>query len=113
MRACGRAGVRACVRASAHLARRREVAEARAVEVDRVRAHRGDGLARPPLRAWWIGVGLQAGHLGLQAGHLGSQAWGAWGRRQALVCVPIIEKSGTPLTRHSAVGDARQCALAM
>ena len=94
-----RAGGRACGRASAHLARRREVAEARAVEVDRVRAHRGDGLARPPLRAWWIGVG--------------SQAWGAWGRRQALVCVPIIEKSGTPLTRHSAVGDARQCALAM
>ena len=46
-------------------------------------------------------------------GCMGSQAWGAWGRRQALVCVPIIEKSGTPLTRHSAVGDARQCALAM
>eukprot|EP00964_Phaeocystis_antarctica_P049019 scaffold28386_cov54-Phaeocystis_antarctica.AAC.1 len=49
--------------------------------------------------AWAPGVaGL--GCKGLQAGG-------------AVRCAPIMEKRGTPLTRHSAVGEARQCALAM
>ena len=110
--------------ATAHLAGRCEVSEARAIEVDRVGAHRGDGLARPPLRAWdGHGVAGRAPRVAGRAprvagsGYMGLQACGAV-RRGAVRCgavwsAPIIEKSGTPLTRHSAVGEARQWALAM
>ena len=81
-------------------------------------------MASPARRsAPGMGTGWQAGRLGLQAGRLGLQARDTWGCRRAVWCgavrcgavwsAPIIEKSGTPLTRHSAVGEARQWALAM
>ena len=86
------------------------------VIVDGVRAHRGDSLARPPLRAWtgitWgcrLDIHTVAGWAPRVAGmgYMRLQAGGA------VRCAPIMEKRGTPLTRHSAVGEARQCALAM
>ena len=85
------------------------------VIVDGVRAHRGDSLARPPLRAWmgitWgcrLHIHTVAGWAPRAAG-LGVHGVAGGAGRGA----PIMEKRGTPLTRHSAVGEARQCALAM